>query len=132
MLDYLHVGNAFDLADPHDRRLYRILEVFPGFLAWSTLAVVVLVSFKAPVFATFFIILFDIYWLIKTIYLSVLTRSSFLKMRHNLKVDWTNRLASVPENPKLQGIGAENIFNLIILPAYKEPYSIVRDSLNAN
>ena len=131
MLDYLHVGNAFDLADPHDRRLYRILEVFPGFLAWSTLAVVVLVSFKAPVFATFFIILFDIYWLIKTIYLSVLTRSSFLKMRHNLKVDWTNRLASVPENPKLQGIGAENIFNLIILPAYKEPYSIVRDSLNA-
>ena len=131
MLEYLHVGNAFDLTDLRDRRLYRFLEIFPGLLAWSTLAVVVLISFKAPVFATFFIILFDIYWLIKTMYLSVLTRSSFLKMRQNLKVDWVNRLASVSENSKLIGVKAEDIFNLVIFPVYQEPYSLVKESLNS-
>jgi cellulose synthase/poly-beta-1,6-N-acetylglucosamine synthase-like glycosyltransferase len=131
MLDYLHVGNATDLTDSHDRRMYRFLEMLPGVLAWSTLALVVLISFKAPVFATFFIILFDIYWLIKTMYLSVLTRSSFLKMRQNIKVNWSDRLISLPENPKLKGVKTENIFNLVILPAYNEPYALVRESLHA-
>lgn len=131
MLDYLHVGNASDLADSRDRRFYRFLEILPGLLAWSTLALVILISFKAPVFATFFIILFDLYWLIKTIYLSVLTRSSFMKMRKNLKVDWANRLVAVGENPSLPGVTPQDIYNLVILPAYNEPYSIVRESLTS-
>lgn len=131
MQDYLHVGNALDLVDAGDRRIYRLLEILPGFLAWLTLGLVVLVSFEAPVFATFFIILFDIYWLIKTAYLSVLTRSSFLKMRENLKIDWVIRLATVAENPKLPGVGPSDLYHLVILPAYKEPYAIVRDSLRA-
>jgi len=131
MLDYLHVGRASDLADSRDRRIYRFLEILPGFLAWLTLALVVLISFKAPVFATFFIILFDLYWLVKTVYLSVLTRSSFIKMRQNLKVDWPNRLASMRESPHLQGVMHQDVYNLVILPVYKEPYSIVRESLTA-
>ncbi len=131
MIEYLHVGNATDLSNSGDRRFYRFLEILPGLLAWGTLAAVVLISFKAPVFATIFIILFDIYWLIKTIYLSVLTRSSFLKMRKNLKVDWSARMQSVDENPELLGIKPDDLYQLVILPAYKEPYSLVRDSLSA-
>ncbi len=131
MLDYLHVGKASDLTDSHDRRIYRFLEIMPGFLAWLTLVLVIFISFKAPVFATFFIILFDLYWLVKTVYLSVLIRSSFMKMRQNLKVDWINRLASVKENPRLPGVMHQNVYNLVILPVYKEPYSIVRESLTS-
>lgn len=131
MIEYLHVGNAPDLLNPKDRRLYRFLEILPGLLAWSTLALVVLISFKAPVFATFFIILFDIYWLIKTVYLSVLTRSSFNKMRSNLKVDWVSRMQSVSSNPELPGVRPDDLYQLVVLPAYKEPYSLVRDSLSA-
>jgi hypothetical protein len=131
MLEYLHIGNASDLADPRDRRWYRFLEILPGLLAWATLAFVVLVSFRAPVFATFFIILFDIYWLIKTIYLSVLTRSSFLRMRKNLKVNWVERMQSVKENPALPGVRTSDLYHLVILPAFKEPYAIVKESLHA-
>ncbi len=131
MLEYLHVGNAPDLADPGDRRLYRFLEIFPGLLAWVTLTLVVLISFKAPVFATFFIILFDLYWLIKTIYLSVLTRASFMKMRQNLKVNWSDRIQSLPENLHLSGVTVNDIYHLVILPAYKEPYALVCESLQA-
>ena len=131
MEDYLHVGTARELTDRRDRRLYRMFEILPGFLAWLTLGLVILVSFTAPVFATFFIILFDIYWLVKTVYLSLLTRSSFRKMRKNLKVDWANRLKNIPENSSLPGVAVESIFHLIILPVAREPYTIVRESLSA-
>src|SRR6185369_14979968 len=131
MLEYLHIGHAPDVADSKDRRIFRFLEILPGLLAWLTLAFVVVISFVAPVFATFFIILFDIYWLIKTIYLSVLTRSSFLKMRSNLKVDWAVRMKSVSGNPVLLGVTPSDLYHLVILPAAREPYAIIRDSLNS-
>lgn len=131
MTEYLHIGHAPDLADPKDRRIFRFFEILPGLLAWLTIAFVIFISFKAPVFATFFIILFDIYWLIKTIYLSVLTRSSFMRMRANLKVNWTERLASVIESPALPGLKPADLYQLVILPVAKEPYTIVRDGLNA-
>ncbi len=129
MLEYLHIGHAPDVIDPKDRRLFRFLEILPGLLAWLTLVLVVLISFVAPVFATFFIIVFDIYWLVKTIYLSVLTRSSFLKMRSNLKVDWVSRMKSAPSNRALPGITSDDLYHLIILPAAREPYAIVQDGL---
>ncbi len=131
MKDYIHVGNARELTDPADRRLYRFFEMVPGLLSWATLAFVVIVSFVAPVFAAVFIILFDIYWLIKTIYLSMLTRSTFFQMRRNLKINWPERLETVAEHPKLPGVKWQDLHHLVILPAYKEPYQIVRDSLMA-
>ena len=131
MQDYIHVGNATDLSNPADRRLYRFLEILPGLLAWATLLFVIAISFFAPVFAAVFIILFDIYWLIKTIYLSLLTRSSFFRMRRNLKINWLEKLDTVIENPKLPGVKWQDLSHLIILPVYKEPYQIVHDSLAA-
>lgn len=131
MEPYIHVGNATDLTSPADRRLYRFYEVLPGLLAWATLIFVVVISFFTPTFAAVFIILFDIYWLIKTIYLSLLTRSSFFQMRRQLKIDWLQRLDTLTENPKLPGVAWPDLYHLVILPVYKEPYQIVRDSLEA-
>src|SRR3989344_5056982 len=50
--------------------LYRFFEIIPGALTWTTLAVVVILSATAPVFMAIFIILFDVYWLLKIIYFS--------------------------------------------------------------
>lgn len=129
MLDHLHVGHAPDVTDPWDHRIFRLLEILPGFLAWATLGAVILVSFTAPVFATFFIIIFDLYWLIKTVYLSVLTRASFIKMRQNLKVNWPARLQAVGENLHLPGIKPQDLYHLVVLPVATEPYAIMRDGL---
>ena len=74
MYPYIHIGNATDLTDKKDRMLYRALEMLPGFLAWGTLLIIVFVSFKAPFWGAMFVIVFDVYWLIKTAYLSILTR----------------------------------------------------------
>ena len=39
----------------------------------------------------YFIIIFDIYWFFKTVYLSLHLRSD-IKMKNNLKVDWMEKL----------------------------------------
>lgn len=119
MLEYIHTGTARDLAIKSDRILYRALEIMPGFLAWLTLGLVVFMSYKIPVFAAVFIILFDIYWLLKTIYLSFLMRSAFAKMRKNLRTDWLAKLKKEP---------GRDIYHLVIMPFATEPLSVVRNS----
>ena len=58
--NYLHIGSADDLAG-QDRVLYRALEIMPAFLAWGTIALMIFLSWKAPVWIAIFIITFDRY-----------------------------------------------------------------------
>ncbi|MBI3088969.1 MAG: glycosyltransferase family 2 protein [Candidatus Colwellbacteria bacterium] len=103
--------------------LYRFFELVPAILAWSSLIIVVAASRYLPTAAAIFIILFDTYWLLKTIYLSLHLRYSFLKMRQYLKIDW---LAKIKELA-----GWQDVYHLVILPMYKEPYSVVKESFDS-
>ncbi len=127
MSNYLHIGRATDLSNKKDRRLYRILEIIPGFLAWATLFLVAALSFLTPFFMAIFIIAFDVYWLIKTVYLSLHLRVSYGKLKRNLKINWLDKLNQLPiTNYKLSGLKSwQDIYHFIFLPIYKEDYSIV-------
>src|ERR1700689_4948304 len=98
--------------------MYRFYQILPGALAWLTLILIIVLSWGLPTFASIFIILFDIYWLLKTVYLSLHLRATFSEMRKNLEIDW---LAKLPA-------GWENIYHLVILPMYDEPYEVVKES----
>jgi hypothetical protein len=52
---YFHVGRASELTG-RDRKLYRALEMVPGFLTWGTLLGTVFLSYFAPTAAALFII----------------------------------------------------------------------------
>ncbi len=131
---YLKVGNASELKG-REKIIFRAFEILPGFLAWFTLTAVVLCSWLAPVFIAFFIIAFDIYWLLKTIYLSLHLRVSFSRMQKNLKIDWMGRLENLPPALSLERRGGINkwqeIYHLIILPFYKEPYGVIEETFEA-
>jgi cellulose synthase/poly-beta-1,6-N-acetylglucosamine synthase-like glycosyltransferase len=72
-----------------------------------------------------FIILFDIYWLLKSVYLSLHLRNTFSRVKANLKTDWFTRL-------KTEKAGEwEEVWHLIILPFYREPYEVIRESLES-
>lgn len=130
MNDYLHIGSARDVLAPGDRRLYRALEIMPGFFAWLTLALVVVASFAIPAFAALFIIAFDIYWFIKTVFLSLHMNASFRIMRRNMSRVWHEELdAAVPRSPELAGLAWRDLYHLVILPAAAEPLQIVRDAI---
>lgn len=127
--EYLANGRATDIADKRDRFIYRLLEIQPGMLAWLTLIAVVAVSYWLPVYAAIFIIGFDIYWLIKTVYLSLHMSHTFRAMRTNQRVDWMPLLAgATPYSEELSGVVWEDIRHLVVLPMATEPYEVVRES----
>ncbi len=128
--NYLRVGYATDIKNPRDRRIYRALEILPGFLAWFTIGLIILLSYLTPVFISIFIIIFDIYWMVKTIFLSVHMRSSFNKMRGNLKINWLEKLENLPfSDYQLAYISNwKELYHLIVLPMANEPLEVVRHS----
>src|SRR3990167_6549321 len=130
--EYLSYGRATDVQNTRDRKFYRLLEIQPGILAWATLILVVAASYWVPVWAAVFIIGFDIYWLTKTIYLSLHMNHSFRQMRKHMKIDWVSRLASAePKAQELFGVQPDDLYHLVILPMVNEPLVVVRDSFAA-
>jgi len=129
---YLKAAHAPDLKDSKDYRLYRAFEILPGFLVWATLLGTLLSSWLAPVAASIFIISFDAYWLLKTVFLSLHLRTSFTQMRKNLKVKWQNELEKLTAfPPELKLTSWQDIRHLVIIPFYKEPYSVLAGNLRA-
>lgn len=113
--------------------IYRAFEILPGFLAWLTIGLIILLSYLTPVFIAIFIIIFDIYWMIKTTFLSIHMRSSFNKMRENLKINWLEKLENLPQsNQNLPNVSNwQELYHLIILPMATEPLEVVRHSFQS-
>ncbi len=102
----------------------RFWEILPGASVWLTFAVLLFLSLRAPIVVAFFILFYDLYWVLKIIYLFFHLHSSFLKMRENEKVNWISRLQND------FGSRWERIHHLVILPAYKESGRVIRETIN--
>ncbi|HLC95493.1 MAG TPA: hypothetical protein VJH89_03310, partial [Patescibacteria group bacterium] len=116
---YIKVAFAPDLAG-RDRVIYRALEMVPGIIAWTTLVGIVAASYWVPVWAAFFIIIFDVYWLVKTIFLSFHLRANLDRMQMHIETDWSLRLTNLRH---------EHLWQLVILPMSKEPLDVVRETV---
>src|SRR3989344_5597775 len=126
---YLRAGTALDIQNPGERRLYRFFEMLPGILAWGTLGGAALASWLFPVPTAFFIMAFVVYWTTRSIYLSFHLRSGYKKMRIYEKEDWLGKLEHLPAQAGIQNW--RNLYHLIIVPTYLEPYEIVRESIQS-
>lgn len=124
MKDYIKIGFAKDLKASKDRRLFRFLEIMPGVLSWLTILLVIFLSWKKPIWVAFFIIAFDVYWLLKTVFLSFHQQVSFKKMKANLKINWLEKLQQ-------RGSDWESIYHLVIMPFYKEKFEVIHSSFKA-
>lgn len=118
---FLHVGSSLDLTG-RDRILYRAFEMVPGILSLGTLLLLVILSFTAPTYAAYFTIIFSIYWLYKSLYLSIHLRHNFNRLRHAQEVDWSGRL---------HNIKSDDIVHIVLFPFYKESYEVVKESMEA-
>jgi cellulose synthase/poly-beta-1,6-N-acetylglucosamine synthase-like glycosyltransferase len=102
----------------------RFWEILPGALSWLTLAILFVFSWYAPLAVAVFIVLYDLHWLLKTFYLFLYLRFSFGLMQKRIGTDWLSKLKTSDKK-------WENIYHLIILPTYKEPIEVVRESLTS-
>lgn len=89
-------------------------------LSWGTLILVIFLSWQKPVWIAIFIILFDIYWLLKSIYFSLHLRATFQTMRQYLKTEWREKLKIFAN--------WDSIYHLVVLPMTDEPYEVVRET----
>lgn len=118
---YFSVGRASDLTGG-DRILYRFLEMIPGILSWGTIIGVIVASYFTPVAAAYFIIAFDLYWLLKTVYMSVHHRHNWRRLRHNMSVDWKE---------KVKNLKYEHLYHMVLLPFYDESYEVIEGTIKS-
>ncbi len=87
--------------DPEGHKLQRRYERIPGILLWSTIIGMLVVSWKLPVWAAVFIIVYDVYWIYRTIYIATHSIFGYRKMARWKKIDWLYRLKRIFEGDGL-------------------------------
>ena len=113
-------------------KIYRFLEIIPGALVWGTLFGSIVLSYFAPLIAIYIIILFDLYWLVKAVYWLVYLFGSYRNYRRDTRINWFEKLkqekiiSSDNANSSL-----EDLYHLIFLPTYKEPFNVLDTTFNA-
>ena len=129
---YTRIGRASELSDKGQRRLYRFFEILPGFLSWGTLLVLIFLAWQRPVWVAVFIIVFDLYWLTRTIYLFTLLKVSYNKMNKNLATDWIEQLDKLkPPEYSIKLNNWQELYHLVFLPMYKENLNVVNSTFEA-
>lgn len=99
----------------------RLWEILPGATVWTTLILAVVFSFVRPLWMVYFIILFDLYWLLRVLYFIPFLLGSWWKYRQALKRNWQGDLEQMPEYSRVSQV--------IFLPVSKEDVSVVRETL---
>ena len=140
-MDYLKIGKATELIG-RDRKLYRALEILPGFLSLGTLIALIVLSYFKPVLVAYFLIAFDVYWLLLVIFLAIHLFGSYLKVKKTREINWRNKLFNLGTREikiknfkagqeKVKRIAWRDIIHLVIFPTYNESLDVIRPSFTA-
>jgi hypothetical protein len=85
----------------YNRRWFeRLLEIIPGAVSWTTLVAPIVISLFVPVAVAYYIIAFDLYWMIKSFHMSYNLVIGYRRLRRSEKIDWRSRLGWF-DDPKL-------------------------------
>ncbi|MEI7620724.1 MAG: glycosyltransferase family 2 protein [Candidatus Falkowbacteria bacterium] len=146
-MNYLKIGKATELSG-RDRKIYRLLEILPGFLSIGTLLLLIVFSYFQPVWVAYFIIAFDVYWLLLVIFLAIYLIAGYKKMKENKVVDWEKKCRElsvsfldadsetiIDDQAKKplceQGVSWEEIIHMVVLPNYNEDLDILRTAVES-
>ena len=112
-----------------DYYIQRSIEVLPGIITWSFLILSIYLSFKLPLSIAIFIIIFDLYWMIKVFYITVFMIFGYRRIKIWEKIDWIKKCEEVSEE---EGVpNWKDIYHLVIIPTYKEGIEILEPSLDS-
>jgi cellulose synthase/poly-beta-1,6-N-acetylglucosamine synthase-like glycosyltransferase len=79
-----------------------------------------------PVACAVLIIVFDFYWIIRTVYLTILLIMAYRKLAKEKDKDWIKRCEALNQKRDWR-----DLYHLIIFPVYKESPEILRPSLES-
>jgi len=106
-----------------DRTKYRILEMVPGLMVWLTFIFALLFSFWRPLWVIYFIIVFDLYWLVRICYIVFYLIISYKRFRRSIRVNWLEKCQAISR--------WKDINHLVFMPTYKEGIDVIRTSFES-
>jgi len=123
MIKTLEITASFLIEEKKERMVFRFFEILPGLISLLTLFFALFFSFLKPVWLAIFIIIFSLYWCLRTFYLTFLQILSFFKIKKNLQTDWQKKIEIFPESKK--------IYHLVIVAVYRENELILQRTLKS-
>ena len=102
---------------------HRFLEMIPGMFAWGVLAFAFSLSVFEPIAGIIFIIVFDLYWMLRVYYFVIHVIAAFRSYRQTLSVNWYAEVQKLPN--------WERIYHLVMLPTLHEDESIIDEAMRS-
>ncbi|MDD4899829.1 MAG: glycosyltransferase family 2 protein [Candidatus Omnitrophica bacterium] len=107
-------------------KIRRLLEIIPGFLSWGVIFFLIVLSAWQPAVCAVAIIVFDFYWIIRTLYLTTLLVMAHRRLFKERSRNWLKECQELePQGSWLK------FYHLVIFPVYKESPAILKASLEA-
>ncbi|MDO8661799.1 MAG: glycosyltransferase family 2 protein [Candidatus Omnitrophota bacterium] len=108
------------------KKIKRVLEIIPGALSWGMIIGLILLAVFHPISCAIIIIVFDFYWIIRTVYLTTLLVMAHQQLYRQKDINWLVKCRRIGKQS-----GLEKLKHLVIFPVYKEGLDILRPSLKA-
>jgi len=107
----------------HEKRIYRLLEILPGFVSWNIILFPYWGIILVPNMVAYFILSYNIYWFYQSMQIAFTGVISHFRIQATMFLDWMNELKSFPDWKKVK--------HVIIIPTYKEPIYILKRTIKA-
>ena len=75
----------------------RFWEILPGAISWTVLLAPFAMSFLWPAGVAYFIIVFDVYWLVKALVMGGHLIFGYVHMQRAMRIDWLDRLTQTED-----------------------------------
>lgn len=88
----------------------RLLEIFPGFVAWTIILFPLWGSFFIPTVLAYFILFFDVYWFYKSFHLVYTVHKARKKIEEAEKQDWYEKAKRFSD--------VDKVHHVLVIPNY--------------
>lgn len=103
--------------------IQRALEILPGFVSWNLILFPVWGAFFFPMTVAYFVLLFDVFWLYKSITFALSAIIAHLRIEASKKMDWIEELKCFSD--------WKQVHHIIIITTYKEPLYILERTITS-
>lgn len=107
-----------------DYQRYRLYEILPGVSVWLTLILSLVLAFIRPLWMIYFIIVFDIYWVLKVLNFSLYLLIAWRRYWRIRKIDWKKHLLADIKD-------LDTKYHVVFLTLYNEEWDVVKTSIKS-
>jgi len=111
-------------------KLWRFFEILPGSLVWFSFVAPIVLSFIFPAVVATYILIFDLYWLYKSILIGFYLIYGYRNLKRNRNIDWLNKLETISLNESSVRDWS-SIYQVMIYPMYKESFETLDASIES-